>query len=353
MIGIDKIRLHTNDFRIDDGQAAGLQLHQGHVDLDTGETKETLLFKDGLGKDVIGSRAVKNTDLFQLTIDYKGLSIQFNPSKPYHPYDLVSDTALFNDRCQTVFSQLKQSGINADYQAARLSRIDISRNMQMIYAVGAYSSVFDLVSIKREKYQRAYPDGYGTSNEDWGVLFYDKGKETSSPLVGLLRAEIQYKKARKVKTVLGCTSIKDVVSYGIPAISDVYRAEMKNKVLKLQQGNQLTIQFEDDFDLLKKIKDAKTKTVIDDLGHIKQVTGRNVINEFLIVRSFADMHSNEDDLISYFSLLLTQAGFSRSTILRELKAVRQRLLVYNSIYGNHTKTAVSKLFRELVTKIAA
>jgi len=353
MIGIDKIRLHTTDFRIDDSQAAGLQLHQGHVDLDTGETNETRLFVDGSGKHITGARAVKNTDLFQLTIDYKGLSIQFNPSKPYHPYDLVSDTDVFNDRCKTVFSQLKQSGINADYQSARLSRIDISRNMQMIYPVTAYLSVFDLVNIKREKYQRSYPDGYGTSNEDWGVIFYDKGKETSSPLVGLLRAEIQYKKSRKVKAVLGCTSIKDVISYGIPAISDVYRDEMKSKVLKLQQGNQMTISFEDDFDLLKKIKEAKTKTVIDDFGQIKQVTGRNVINEFLIVRSFADMHSNEDDLINYFSVLLTQAGFSRSTIIRELKAVRQRLFIYNSIYGNNTKTAVSKLFRELVTKIAA
>lgn len=338
MIGIDKIRLRCNDFKIDDSQAAGLLLHQGNVDLDTGQTNETPLFIDGYGKHINGARAIKNTDLFQLTIDYKGMSIQFNPSKPYHPYHLVSDTDVFNERCQTVFTQLKQSGINADYQSARLSRIDISRNMTMNNPVTVYSSVFDLVNIKREKYQRSYPDGYGTSNDDWGVIFYDKGKETSSPLVGLLRAEIQYKKARKVKDVLGCKSIKDVVSYGLPAIADVYRQEMKSKVLKLENGNQTTISFEGDLQLLEKIK---------------QVKKRNIINEFLIVRSFADMQPDEDLLISHFTELLRQAGFSRMHINRELKTLRLRFQIYQSIFSDLSQKTVSKLFRELVSKIAA
>jgi hypothetical protein len=337
-IGIDKVKLWTPDFRVKDVGKAGLVLKPGAVDLDTGENRDVDLFRDSAGVRVRGKHAERNTDRYNLTVTGDGLTLSFNPSKPFHPFDLVSQDTVFRDRVEAVTNDLKERGIAADWLTAKLTRLDVSRNVLTNAPVTSYEAVWPYLKMKRQKYQTRYPSGYGTGNDQWGAVFYDKGAE-SGKYQGrdLLRGELQFKRARKVLAVVGCNTLDNIRQFGLKAIADTYRDHMTRTVFRdLDGGTQLGIDFQDETDVLTRLREANDRTAVAKYFYL------------LSVSTFVAKYPNPDT----FADVLRAAGFGRMSIDRTLKALRHRLTLHDTVYGSKHPT-VGKMLREVYYKIAS
>ena len=158
-IGVDKLKFFVQDYRIKDATRSGFLVQPGTIDLETGSTADRLLFQDQGGVQVTGSKAIRNTELYQSTITEHGLIVQLNPSKPWHPFNLVDDDAILKDRVQLVFNDLKDKGVLASWDQALLTRVDLARNTLLNGSIQSYAPVWPWISQKRSKYVRQYPSG--------------------------------------------------------------------------------------------------------------------------------------------------------------------------------------------------
>lgn len=336
-IGLDKVRLFIKDYGISDATKSGFKIQPATVDLSTGLTTDEFLFKDRYGVSVMGSKAFRNTDTYQATINGRGLLIQFNPSKPYHPFNLVDNDKVFNERVQTVFNDLMSKGVRASWNDAKLSRLDIARNILLSGSVQSYGVVWPWINQKRSKHTRQYPDGYGTGNDSWGTIFYDKGKESGhDDIKNFLRGEIQLKRGRTITDMIGCKSIGQLFDLGIGSIQDVYRTTMQEKVLRITDGaNQQTIQFENEVKVLERLKEESERTAIG--RHIQLMGMAHFIQIYKSPKGYAD--------------LLESAGFSKMTISRYMKKLREQIDLFTMFYDE--RSTVGKMLREITYKLVA
>ena len=355
-IGVDKLTLFYNEYRVKDLTRAGLTVHPGTVDLDTGASSDRHLFTDSRGGRVTGQKAIKNTPLYQATIktlaktDSSGVSsalvVQLNPSKPWHPFDLVSDGHTLKDRVQLVFDDLKKSGILAPWGGGQITRLDLARNILTENPVSSYSAVWPWLHIKRERHQRQYPSGYGTSNDTWGAIFYDKGQEVNEnappnkpvyPGGDLLRGELQFKRARAVGTKLGCKLYYHIEQAGFSSLQAVYRTMMQNDVLRTTDTAKVhTIRFNDEIQVLRKLIADSPRTAI----------GKHI--QLMGVPTFIDLYGSP----KVYAEVLREAGFSRMTISRQVKQVRKQIELYSALYRDE-RNSVGKMIRELNYKLSA
>ena len=337
-IGLDKIKLFVPDYRIKDATKSGFLVVSGTIDLSTGETTDQDLFRDSGGTTVRGTKAIRNTEYYQTTITPSGLIVQVNPSKPFHPYELVNDDDILKQRMNLVFKDLESNGVQASWNNSKLTRIDIARNVLLSGSVSSFGQVWPWINQKRSKYSRQYPEGYGTGNESWGTIFYDKGKECGQyPSNDLLRAEIQFKRGRTIVDNLGCKHYSQLFELGLEAIQDVYRTTMLTKVLKPVQGlDQFAISYNDEIDVLKKLYSRSPRTAIS--KHL-QLIG---------IPNFLETYRSPD----IYAEVLIKSGFSRMTVNRQLKQIKKQIELHTILYKDQRNT-VGKLLRELTTKLAA
>lgn len=337
-IGFDKFKLFVQDYRIKDATRSGFLVQPGTIDLETGTTSDRLLFQDRGGVQIQGAKAIRNTDFYQATITENGLIVQFNPSKPWHPFDLVSDDDTLQHRGQIVFNDLQSKGVNASWEQALLTRIDVARNVLLNGSVKSYNSVWPWINQKRSKYVRQYPSGYGTGNDTWGTIFYDKGEETGMyDGNNLLRAEIQLKRNRAIVDAIGCKVYGQIKQAGMTAIQDVYRTYMQDRVLRVCGGeNQHSIQYNDEIEVLKKLMLNSPRTAI---GRYMQLMG---------IPDFIDKYGTPE----VYAQVLTVAGYHRNTVLRAKNTVRKQLELYAIVYQDQQNT-VGKMLRELRLKLVA
>lgn len=346
-IGIDKVKIFTKKFRVRTPELTGIQVRQCAVDLATGKSNNQLLFGSENDKLYYGKDAIKNTKLYNLTITPKGLILQFNPSKPYHPYELVDDDQDFNQRFFNVVEDLEQSGISADWDMANLTRVDVSRNVQLLNPVMAYSTVFPYFQMKRAKYNRQYPDGYSTVNDNWGMIMYDKGRETRQfhddenpvqPYQGndLLRCELQFKRNRSALKKLSVGTVRDIFRTGIDALGDAYRETLINDFFKGQDHitEQLSYAWHHELEVLKKLRDESPRTAI---------------NRHLFMLTY---HLFEEKQITpeLYGLVIQDAGFSRMTAHRTVKKLERLVLNHRKYYphGSHISNYIQELRMKLV-----
>lgn len=336
-IGVDKLTLFVKDFGVKSISDCGFLVQPSTIDLSTGCTTDQLLFKDRYGVEVNGSKAFRNTDLYQATMNGRGLMIQFNPSKPYHPYNLVSDDRVLDERVQNVFNDLMQKGVKASWKDALLIRMDLAKNVLMDNPVNTYDTAFTWINQTRSKYVRQYPSGYGTSNDSWGAIFYDKGEE-SGEYEGnnLLRGEIQFKRHRKIVDAIGCKYVGQLGELGMGAMQQVFRDTMRDKVLRVSEySNQETIQFENEIRVLERLKAESERTAIG--KHIQLMGMAHFIQIYKSPAGYAQ--------------LLLEAGFSKMTISRKMKEIRKQLDLFTMFYDD--RNTVGKMLRELTYKLVA
>lgn len=335
--GIDKLSLTTRDFTVVNSKRSGLTVQPAPQSLATGEANNSTLFRDKSGREVSGMKAYLNEELFSVNINQHGLNVILNPSKPYHPTELCRDEETFHNRLQTVYRALRERGIKADYGQMKVSRIDLARNGQMKNPCTAYHSIFSGLGISRAKRQAAYPDGYTTGNNTFGLTFYNKGREAETGQDNLLRGELQFKRSDgKLYRLLSIGRADDIAEVGFSHLNDNYREIMQGHVFRTDSyANQQTIVFADSLQQLN--------TIIETVG--KQ---RSLIY-------FERLHGVESLLqatggIEGYRKLLKQAGFHRNIVRKRVNELHRNLSMFSRMKESRT---LGKLYRELHRTFAA
>lgn len=337
-IGIDKIRLTTRDFRVKDARGLNLKPSQSVIGQ---EQEERLLFVDGTGRQVRGAGVFSNNDLYNLDISEKGLKIEFNPSKPYHPFILCADTDTLYNRLKTVTDDIKDKhGIIADWNYSKVSRLDVSRNVETKDPIGYYSDVFGMVGIPRTKRQAQYPDGYSVGNNSTGLILYNKLQEIRDSGIdikgdNLLRVELQFKKSQSARSHLKLVTLDDLVTCGVEHCQDVFRGYMKNNVFREKaQQEQKIIPFNDAYFWLTELKKKHPR---DYLQIFKKPFG---------LLELFDLCGGQE---GYLKLVAEVSG-NRKTPAKEKRAIAEQMKLRSQLLK---KCPTSKRYTELYLKLVA
>lgn len=337
-IGIDKIRLTTRDFRVKDAQGLSLKGQNTVIGQDH---EPKLLFIDSTGREVHGAGVFSNQELYNLDINEKGLKLEFNPSKPYHDYILCSDSETLHNRVKTVLNEVKEKhGIIADWEHSKVSRVDVSRNVETKDPIGYYGSVFSLVGMPRSKRQAQYPDGYSTGNNSTGIIMYNKLQEirdSGKDIKGdnILRTELQFKKSQSVRSNTDIVTFNEMISGGVEHCKDVFRGYMHKHVFKEKAGREQTIiPFNDALHVLQELKKKYPRS------YIKR------FKEPLGLMELIDVCGGVEN---WFSMLAHVTG-NRKTPAQERKVIAEQMKQRAEFLR---KCPTSKRYKELFSKLVA
>jgi len=335
--GIDKLSLYTRDFTIRDGKRSGLTVQPAIINLSDGQDRNLPLFKDGNGKQYNGAKAYRNDELCTVNINQHGLNVILNPSKPYHPYELCRDEATLEERLNTVYKHLQAAGIKANYGGMTVSRIDLARNGSMNNPCPAYLPVFSGLGFARAKRQATYPDGHSINNNTFGLTFYNKGKEAGTDRENLLRAELQFKKAKGSNFKgLYIGKVEDIAEVGFSHLNETYTGIMQGQVFKTDSFNgQQLITFAD---------------TLQQLNVLKEIYGpQRALTAFVGINGIEATLEATAGLDGY-RRLLKQYGVHRNTIRKKLNEAQRYLALRSQMQQSKT---IGKLYREMWRQFAA
>lgn len=156
---LDTLHLTLKDWKVRAG--AKLQVNTGNMDFQTGEVKQSLLFKDNTGRETFGSRAHNNTEKLNFTIrPYANEVMAFvNFSAPkrlnennYYPIKEDQLPEVF----ESVENELYESGIETHIDKAKLSRVDTFKNILTDQETECYSRLFGLLQANRARNKSTY-----------------------------------------------------------------------------------------------------------------------------------------------------------------------------------------------------
>ena len=345
--GIDKIILKTRDFQINKAEMSGLTVQPASIDLSTGEDQNVPLFTDKYGQRISGQKAYLNNELHQTTVDRWGLiTVQFSPLKPVHGYHVASTDEVLQDRIKTVLKDLTDHGINANWHESSLHRIDVARNVFMSDPVSAYGNVYSWINAKRSKRQIQYPDGFGTHNNSYGAIFYNKGLESKEyqadgyvPYLkdNLLRGELQFKKASVIQSVFGCKILDHIRQSGIIHFQNEYRTVMQDRIFRQKTfSNQYSFSFTDHVSLLKELKQKHPRSAI------------NLFLQIISVPAVMQTYGSLDNI----KKVLEQAGYGRNAVYKHIQKFSKLLDLYNQLHKSEDNILVKK-YHELQYKLTA
>jgi len=335
---IDKLNIFTNDFVIADVSKTGLQCKPGSVDLSTGESKDVHLFTDKRGTQIQGSKAYLNTDKYNVNIDGRGLAITFNPSKFYHPYELVNDMDKVKRVYDYIVNDLIKQSFNFNPDTSLISRIDLSKNREVLYPISEYKPLFSSLNGKRVRRQAQYPEGYMTANDSYGIIFYDKHKEQNIYTGhNLMRGELQLKKGRVVKSVLKLDSMPTLYKEGMNYLNEVYNDSLNDRLFRNKIGNckQLeldVITYSQKVNVLKALREQKS---------------RGAISEFIQLMTPNELTIDE------LSKIMIDVGIEKSVRSRNLNKYRTLIHQRSMLINSTNKTLLEEQYKEIYTKFVA
>ena len=233
----DKVRISTENYHISD--AKNLTLHQAPVPATEPDLRQPYLFTDKAGKDYLAQKAVLNTDQFNLTIYPDRLVLQFNPNKVLHAYQLATGRTERNKAIDLILVNLRQAGIDADFEQARLSRLDLAKQDKLRYPLLIYHPVLSGLKGTR-KTNRQYGDSYYYANKSIGSVVYDKGNELNMlDLQNLIRLEHQAKNSDAVNRHFKLITLQDLKDAEPDFLNDGYNTYLRNHIFRYNTGNDL------------------------------------------------------------------------------------------------------------------
>lgn len=343
---VDKLTIVTADYLVKDAKKVHptFAVQPKPILLQSVATDD-VLFRDSNGKTYKGQKAYLNTDLYQMTITDRGLMVQFNPSKPYHPFQLIDDDNQFQSRIKHVTDDLQGRGVLADWNNAKVCRLDLAKNAVMNNPVSAYGDVFKWLAVKRANKQAQYPDGYMAGNNSFTAVLYNKGAEMQQAGVAttftddnLLRVEGQIRKHNAVNSITGCKTLNELQQAGVGHLKTVYRSVINDRVFRQKEiaNNQYVMQFGDELQVIKQLETIYGK--------------KQALTTYLKLKGMPSIIAEYGSLQT-FGLMLDSAGYSRKTRAKYMKQLQQQLQVYGKLWQARENN-VSKLYRELLNKIA-
>lgn len=244
LLGIDKLQLllPTSEisFRPDFPATVDKPINAA-----TGEYLRDRALYNADGLEVTGAKAYYNTPNFNLSIvphreAPSSLVIVHFSGGAYSDNNL---SPMNLDEClhaaRALQSDLAKAGCDFDVMKAKITRIDLARNVELSHPVASYSSAFAAINCrKRVKKQDYGATGFMAGNKQWEFNGYDKGAEMREKGTELaacpentLRAEMRYLKSSTVRAATGCESLTDLRS-NWPGFKAAYVESLERDVFK-------------------------------------------------------------------------------------------------------------------------
>jgi hypothetical protein len=345
MIGIDKIALHTRDFKpldLTDASLWGVNANRKQ-----GSIGELPTWKDSKGHEIKANGFHHNTDLFNLTIDYKGCNISFNPSKIKHEYNLLSTGVEFKETISTIETEINKI-CSLDFKNMSLCRFDLARNESMDFPISMYFGGLRLLKGKRSE-SRNEPEGFYIGNRTHQSIFYNKetglkyslGNSNFITPPNFMRGECRYLKSLSVKRYAnGIRNINDLFELS-PSDLDLSYKNYFNKVIFVRSklGLQLKIDWNDEIELFKALKKDKPK------GYFSYWLQLNSINN--LMDQFGSMQSVKDFISS------DELGESTSARYRNLQKLEQLIALRGQLDKQRNVVNDASLLQEIKQRFVA
>jgi hypothetical protein len=222
-LGIDKLQffLPVSEVRFSPEFTATLH---GATDAVTGEALGERVLYVADGREFRGRKASLNTDNFNLTISPhrdggEAVCVVHFSAGAYsdsnlQPLDL-EECFLTAHHAE---NDLRERGADIDLKRAKLTRLDIARNVQLSHPVACYSPVFAALSCRARVDKKDFGGtGFLAGNKSWEIGFYDKGAEMQEkghlPALcpkNTLRPELRLKKSANIRSAVGCDTLADL-----------------------------------------------------------------------------------------------------------------------------------------------
>jgi hypothetical protein len=287
LASVDKVQLWTDNFLIDPKSDIDIQPHILNLsDSQLGQKEyQSPLLTLSDGTDIHASKAYKNTDSFNLSIQRKSgrayLTVSFNPNKLSHYYKPLTDYTLRNTHICSVRDSIHSMGIDFDFEGSKLTRLDLAKDKQFPKALSNYHPILQSVSAKRQS-GRAYFDTYTIGNQSHQTVIYDKSLESKIPnMSNLIRCEVRALKGRSVSNFMGMKSVSDLMESDSDTLTSIYNKHLRDRVFVTYSPDKHEIETE-----LKLLQYFMEKSSQNWVSNYLQHSG-----VFLIIEKFGSIES--------------------------------------------------------------
>jgi hypothetical protein len=344
-IGLDTLKLRLSDYEI--GAHPSLTLEHSSTDLETGEAGMNYR----LWRGVEGRRAYHNAERFNVTIapanpkepDSIGCTVQFSAPRlatgdNYSPSDQSTTVAALDK----LAGELKLIGVKTNLHTARLSRVDITRNVTTEEPFSCYAPALSMLSGKRMSKREYGGTAYLWENTKQQVAVYDKLAEMQArkvPTEGFAltsRFEWRLLNGRKAKDVLGMGTPAEVLQ-DFGEVQAAYRDAMKAQLFRYDASD---------------VEVLLASDIAADMRHFQETCGREWMAAYL--KTYGLYTLLQLASIETIKGVVAEVAGNRmqtSRIARELD--RLRFEGESLRISTGSKRTVGSLYQELQDKVLA
>jgi hypothetical protein len=341
-VGIDKIVLHTQDFKVKENN---FRVRPAVVNYQTGEVEnefDLFRYQDDV---VYGSGAFINTPRLNIDVNFKGMSVRFNPSKIYYGNNFHSINYQDNKEVlNQLDTEIKDCGVSLDFYNTDIARMDLQRTIPTEHNFNNYNPVFNFLHLKRT-HTTDYGDGFSYRNKQREMIFYDKLKEMREHKVDLntlgnlsknvMRCEYRLRNKKSVRRGAEVRTLKQINDRDIfNHLSDVYKSRVTEELFSRIPENEETLNFDSEIEIAK---------------YYRETYHRNATYKYIMSYVFDGSKSTTPDILKH---ILLGAGFNKSTVKRTLDDVYLSMQ-YSASLRDERRIKISKLGDELRRKLVA
>ena len=241
----------------------------------------------------VHTKYFRNEQNFNATIEeFRGtdyLKVAFNPSKKWHDFLLTTDPNLIADQLIEIENELRNDKVEIDYEKAKISRLDIAKNIKLNHPLPHYQNTFDSYQGKRQ-IKKVHNDSRYWGNAQHQYIVYNKSQESYDRNVeipyGISRGEFRILTKDKIENIFGTNSLGNIISLDEPYV-EKYNDYIRNTIFRENQYHQLSMDFgevQNMYNVIYKEFGNKAFSVfMKSLGIIHLLEQPNGINNLTIV----------------------------------------------------------------------
>lgn len=300
--GVDKLKFWTQEYCVTDAT----KIIRKQPNLIGGEIADAKPLIDINGQKLCGTGAYMNlnqgtpqsiiTEINHCKTEggVPPLIVTINPSKYAYPdtTELLTSPDILGDVLADVEQTIKEAGISTNLFNAKVSRVDITKQAEMIGLARDYLEHYDYLSAKfgrNVERKKCNTDYYLLKGgRKWQLCGYDKGaeqtKEAKIP-TRYLRNELRFFGVKTIKDYAGIYTANDLIN-GSSNLTKTYNSFLEKRVFnRWQQGQQLQFDFEIIDNMIARYqsegKEPRVMDIVSDFGILKIVETYKTIDNFL------------------------------------------------------------------------
>lgn len=340
--GIDMVHLHARYYQIGDIR----NWHQRTTGMVGEERKPwgvSMANQPFLADSYFINRGKSSENTCTITLNPKGLNVQFNPSTYLHPYELTFDVEAV---LEGVKKDLDLFEVDTDLDQMTVSRLDITKQAVLDKPFTSFSQALTTIKGKRMK-SKQYEGGYSVGNNSRSAIFYDKSNQlqtqknyTEAPN-NLTRCEVRFVRNKTIahkKRGAGIGRLKDLREATPEYLTESYNRFLNGTVFNMADSHQLAFNFSEEIEILRMYRET-----------YKAPAHRYERTEGIpsIIERFGSL--------DVYGQMLCEAGYNPKSVYRriaELKRLAHEKAFLDNRRGEHTVLDVIHELREIYTQTA-